>query len=49
MVREFNGIPEWPKGLESHPLVVIDYDLIQKVDENEVDRLWKAATTLGFW
>ncbi|KAJ3728667.1 Clavaminate synthase-like protein [Lentinula raphanica] len=41
--------PEFPANVPSHPLLVVDYDLIKKGDKEEIDVLWKAATTLGFW
>jgi len=31
------------------PLLVIDYTLLRAGDEHEIDRLWQAATELGFW
>ncbi|KZT10025.1 Clavaminate synthase-like protein [Laetiporus sulphureus 93-53] len=42
-------IPPFPEDVPTHPLLVVDYQLIQAGDENEVDKLWKAATQLGFW
>ena len=42
-------IPAFPKGVPTVPLLVIDYTLIEAGDEHEIDRLWKAATELGFW
>ena len=41
--------PTFPDGVPSHPLLVIDYELLKAGDEVEIDRLWKAATELGFW
>ncbi|KAH9949158.1 Clavaminate synthase-like protein [Amylocystis lapponica] len=41
--------PAWPEGVPTHPLLVVDYQLIKAGDEREIDRLWKAATELGFW
>ncbi|KAI0637479.1 Clavaminate synthase-like protein [Trametes polyzona] len=41
--------PPFPTGIPTHPLLVVDYQLLQKGDENEVNKLWKAAKELGFW
>ncbi|KAI0686229.1 Clavaminate synthase-like protein [Earliella scabrosa] len=41
--------PPFPDDIPTHPLLVIDYQLIRESDENELNRLWKAATELGFW
>ena len=41
--------PPFPEDVPTHPLLVVDYDLILKNDAEEIDKLWKAATTLGFW
>ena len=41
--------PSFPDDIPTHPLLVIDYQLIREGDENELNRLWKAATELGFW
>ncbi|KAK7021646.1 hypothetical protein R3P38DRAFT_2533589 [Favolaschia claudopus] len=38
--------PEFPEDIPTHPLLVIDYSLR---DQNEIDKLWGAATNLGFW
>ncbi|KAE9406691.1 Clavaminate synthase-like protein [Gymnopus androsaceus JB14] len=43
------AFPEFPTNVPTHPLVVIDYQLIKNGDEKEMDMLWKAATSLGFW
>ena len=41
--------PPFPEDVPTHPLLVVDYGLIEAGDESEIDRLWKAATELGFW
>ncbi|KAI1790647.1 Clavaminate synthase-like protein [Ganoderma leucocontextum] len=41
--------PTFPEGVPSHPLLIIDYALLKAGDGAEIDRLWKAATELGFW
>ncbi|OCH93690.1 Clavaminate synthase-like protein [Obba rivulosa] len=41
--------PPFPDDVPTAPLLVIDYALIKAGDNNEKDRLWKAATELGFW
>ncbi|KAJ3742334.1 hypothetical protein DFH05DRAFT_1536286 [Lentinula detonsa] len=43
------SLPEWPADVEAHPLLVIDYQLLKAGDKEEIARLWKAGTTLGFW
>ena len=43
------AFPPFPENVPTHPLLVIDYQLIKAGDEEEVDRLWKAATELGSW
>lgn len=41
--------PPFPSDVPIHPLLIIDYELIEKRDKSEIDRLWEAATKLGFW
>ncbi|GJJ08947.1 hypothetical protein Clacol_003167 [Clathrus columnatus] len=41
--------PPLPDNVPTHPLVVIDYELIRARDPIEIERLWEAATSLGFW
>lgn len=41
--------PPFPDGVPTVPLLVIDYVLIKAGDEVEINRLWEAATQLGFW
>jgi len=41
--------PSFPEDVPTHPLLVVDYQLLLKGDENEINTLWKAATELGFW
>ncbi|KDR86135.1 hypothetical protein GALMADRAFT_205313 [Galerina marginata CBS 339.88] len=41
--------PAFPDDIPTHPLLVIDYQLIKERNVGEVDRLWEAATKLGFW
>ena len=42
-------LPMFPDNIPTHPLLVIDYELLKMNDRDEVDKLWKAATELGFW
>lgn len=42
-------LPPFPEDVPTHPLLVIDYDLIKAGNQSEIDQLWKAATNLGFW
>ncbi|KAI0346723.1 Clavaminate synthase-like protein [Trametopsis cervina] len=41
--------PPFPEDIPTFPLLVIDYELVKQGDQAEVDRLWGAATQLGFW
>ncbi|KAI1790646.1 Clavaminate synthase-like protein [Ganoderma leucocontextum] len=41
--------PPFPKDILTCPLRVVDFQLVKTGDEDEVDKLWKAATELGFW
>ncbi|KZV62553.1 Clavaminate synthase-like protein [Peniophora sp. CONT] len=43
------SIPPFPDDVPVVPLLVIDYKRIVERDEAEIDRLWEAATKLGFW
>jgi len=42
-------LPPFPDDVPTHPLLVIDYALIKERDPEETERLWTAATKLGFW
>lgn len=42
-------LPAFPDDVPTHPLLIVDYDLIKAGDKAEIDKLWKAATELGFW
>ena len=42
-------MPAWPEDVPTHPLLVVDYELIKQRDNAEIDKLWEAATKLGFW
>jgi len=42
-------IPPFPDSIPTHPLLVIDYEHIKAGDKDEIERLWTAGTTLGFW
>jgi len=43
------SLPPFPDDVHAHPLLVIDYELLKADDANERQRLWTAATALGFW
>ncbi|KAI0333381.1 Clavaminate synthase-like protein [Cubamyces sp. BRFM 1775] len=43
------SLPPFPEDVPTHPLLIVDYELIKAGDEQEIDKLWKAATELGFW
>ena len=42
-------LPPFPDDIPTHPLLVIDFELVKSGDRLEIDKLWKAATELGFW
>ena len=48
-MSDFPGLPPFPEGVATVPLLVIDFALIQRKDKAETDKLWKAATEFGFW
>ncbi len=39
----------FPDDVPTHPLVVLDYELIKASDSVEVEKAWGVATGLGFW
>lgn len=43
------AFPPFPNDVPTHPLFVIDYELIKARDQSEINRLWEAGTKLGFW
>ncbi|KAH9952037.1 Clavaminate synthase-like protein [Amylocystis lapponica] len=43
------ALPPFPEDIPTHPLLVVDYALIKAGDEDEKEKLWQAATKLGFW
>ncbi|KAJ3561264.1 hypothetical protein NP233_g10302 [Leucocoprinus birnbaumii] len=43
------AFPPFPDDVPTHPLLIIDYTLLKSRDPEEIDRLWEAATKLGFW
>lgn len=43
------SLPPFPEDIPTHPLLVVDYDLVRSGDQGEIDKLWYAATHLGFW
>ncbi|KAJ3741744.1 hypothetical protein DFH05DRAFT_1461848 [Lentinula detonsa] len=46
----YTALPEFPADIATESLVrVVDYELIENGDEKEMNMLWEAATTLGFW
>jgi len=42
-------LPPFPDNVPTHPLLVVDYKLIEKRDPQELGKLYQAATELGFW
>ncbi|KAJ4001433.1 hypothetical protein F5050DRAFT_1708173 [Lentinula boryana] len=45
----YTALPEFPADIATESLRVVDYELIENGDEKEMNMLWEAATTLGFW
>jgi len=43
------SFPPFPEDVPTHPLLIIDFALLKERDPQEIDRLWEAATKLGFW
>ena len=43
------ALPPFPTDVRTHPLLIIDFELLQTGDSTEIDRLWEAATSIGFW
>lgn len=43
------AVPKFPDDVPTVPLLVVDYALVKAGDETEIDKLWRAATQLGFW
>jgi len=43
------SLPPFPAHIPTHPLFVIDYELLQAGDKREIDRLWEAGKKIGFW
>ncbi|KAJ7075519.1 hypothetical protein B0H15DRAFT_925443 [Mycena belliarum] len=43
------AFPPFPDNIPTHPLLVVDYARIEMGDRDEIERLWTAATKLGFW
>lgn len=41
--------PAFPDDVPTHALPIIDFSLIKLRDKQEIDRLWDAGTSLGFW
>ncbi|KAH8082843.1 Clavaminate synthase-like protein [Cristinia sonorae] len=43
------AFPPFPTDVPTHPLLIVDYQLLLQNDADEINKLWKAATELGFW
>lgn len=43
------AVAPFPDDVPAHPLLIVDYGLIKSGDKEEIDKLWKAGTELGFW
>ncbi|KAL0575856.1 hypothetical protein V5O48_006106 [Marasmius crinis-equi] len=42
------ALPPFPDDVPTHPLLIIDYEQLKAGNPDEIDRLWGAATGLGF-
>ncbi|KAJ8079640.1 hypothetical protein PM082_011227 [Marasmius tenuissimus] len=42
-------LPPFPEDVPTHALLIIDYEQLKAGNQDEIDRLWGAATGLGFW
>lgn len=42
-------LPPFPDDVLTHSLLIIDYALIKTGDNEQIEKLWKAARHLGFW
>lgn len=42
-------LPNFPDDVPTHPLLIVDYAKILLDDGQEIEKLWEAATKLGFW
>lgn len=45
----FANLPPFPEDVPVHPLLVIDFQLIEAGDSDEIEKLFGAAKKLGFW
>ncbi|KAI6026642.1 hypothetical protein BKA83DRAFT_95040 [Pisolithus microcarpus] len=43
------ALPTFPDDAPIHSLPTIDFELVKADNPAEIDRLWQAAVTLGFW
>ncbi|KAI0773525.1 hypothetical protein C8Q74DRAFT_1265044 [Fomes fomentarius] len=48
-MRRLNAFATFPANIPTHPLLAIDYELLKAHDNEEVTKLWEAATELGSW
>ncbi|KAG2022360.1 thymine dioxygenase [Coprinopsis cinerea AmutBmut pab1-1] len=46
MARDF---PPFPDDIPTHPLLIVDHEKVKNRDQDEIEKLWEAATKLGFW
>lgn len=42
-------LPPFPEDVVVQPLPILDFELVKNGDSEEIEKLWDAATTLGFW
>lgn len=41
--------PPFPDDAPTFQFPIVDYELLCSRDEHEIEKLWDAATRLGFW
>ena len=42
-------LPPFPEDVSCYTLITVDYQKLVEGDAAEVEKLWQAATTIGFW
>lgn len=46
---DLTTFPLFPEGILTHPLLIVDYQLLRAGNEEEIEKLWKTAAALEFW
>ncbi|KAI0334054.1 Clavaminate synthase-like protein [Cubamyces sp. BRFM 1775] len=42
-------LPSFPSDVPTHSMLVLDFQLLRAGDQDEISKLWHAATHTGFW